>query len=87
MKTFTPSHPMPYLRSTTKFLLTFCMLVCITAGWFLGRFHTHTSTTYIENNTDAQYRTGNVLLPSVHVNGEALPTVVLSECLITSPSK
>ncbi len=56
-------------NKTNKLLLTAGMLACVTAGWCLGSLTTKAS---LQNKN-------TIMLQSVPVKGESLPTIMLKE--------
>lgn len=64
---------------TNKFFLTVCILICITAGWLLGSF-----TTNAFSQSKERKQNESINLPSISMNGEILPTVILSEFSVTA---
>lgn len=65
-------------RRTSKLFLTACMLASITAGWCLGSL---TTSAFSQSNTQ---KNNSILVHEVAIGGEMLPTIVLSEFLVTA---
>lgn len=89
MKTIA-QHPnnVEVYRKTNRFFLTTSMLACVTAGWLLGNLNTKIlSQLNREKNNNFSYSEKNIILPSIPVNGEALPTIILSEFPVISSAK
>lgn len=64
---------------TNKILITACMLIGITAGWLMGSF---TASAFSQSNNRKLNESLN--LPSISINGETLPTIILSEYSVVS---
>jgi hypothetical protein len=80
MKTLTLNTEKPEVfRRTNKLLLTGSMLTCLTAGWFLGSLSTRA---FSQSDRVRGTSDNNIILNSISVNGEALPTVMLKEFLV-----
>jgi len=74
-------------RKTNKLLLAAGMIACITTGWLLGNLNptTFSQASQEKDATPAYYDKG-ILLPSLSMNGETLPTIILSEISVVSNS-
>lgn len=69
---------MEVLRKRDKLLIAEYLLIGLTAGWLLGSISTK-----LFSKSDSQNKAGikteSMLFPSIPFNGEALPTIILTE--------
>jgi len=71
-------------RKTNKLLFAEYMLICVTAGWILGSFTTKAFSRSDEQNKAAN-KEYSMLFPSIPINGESLPTIILKEfCVVAN---
>lgn len=71
MNTFTVNSEKGEASGRNSVLLATAMLACITTGWCLGSITTQAFSRSENNN--------NIILHSVPMKGESLPTILLSE--------
>jgi len=71
-------------RRRSKLLLTACIMVSISAGWLLGNLTTNAFSQSVTKNAD---RDNSIHLPSFSVNGETLPTIMLTEFSVIAKNK
>jgi hypothetical protein len=62
-------------RRTNKLLITACMLLCLATGWYFGSITTHA---FSQSDTITNGANG-IILNSIPIKGEALPTIMLRE--------
>ena len=70
-------------RKRNKLLFAEYMLICISIGWLLGSISTK-----IFSRSDEQHKTEmkteSRYFPSISINEEALPTIILNEFSVTA---
>ena len=65
---------------TNKIFLAGCMLIIFTTGWLLGSITTNAfSQSATQKHNAVSSNSESVNLPSISMNGETLPTIILSE--------
>lgn len=77
----TTQNTTPAKRSgkNSTLIITCCMLICIATGWVLGSASANALSRSDRKNTSGSEKNNEIILPSIALNGEALPTIMLSE--------
>lgn len=85
MKTITQNTVSENRPAKNKMLIiTCCMLICIAAGWVLGSTTANAFYQSEKKKMISTEKSNEIMLPSVALNGEALPTILLSEFSVCS---